>query len=157
MIRFIKQRNIMKKLMAVCLVLVSSLMSANSIAGDKAQLSVTQLKQKIVEINRAQNKVLMHNSSVKDADDLFSLYTDDFVYIHEVYGGEYTRKHLYRNTVKYLKSGGYNRVDDRYTIVNMMTGLNAIAVLREEQDGDRHLAVFEFNGDKVSKITEYWK
>jgi len=121
------------------------------------EASIENLKAQIIAVNKAQNKVLMHDSTVEDAERLFALYSDDFIYIHEVYGGEYSKAHLFSNTLRYLKSGGYNKIEDRYTVVSMIVGLNAVAVQRKEKDGDLHLAVFEFKGDKVSKITEYWK
>jgi hypothetical protein len=132
--------------------------SIYSAAGEKTKLTPIELISRISEINNAQNKVMMLGSTKTDVDDLFSLYTDDFVYIHEVYGGTYTRKHLYKNTMKYLKSGGYKRTTDRYKIINSILGINAIAVERLKIDDNvKHLAVFEFDGSKVSKITEYWK
>ncbi len=127
------------------------------VATEVNESSIENLKAQIIAVNKAQNKVLMHDSTVADAERLFAMYSEDFIYIHEVYGGEYSKAHLYRNTVRYLKSGGYNKVEDRYTVVSMIVGLNAVAVQRKEKDGDLHLAVFEFKGDKVSKITEYWK
>lgn len=42
----------------------------------------------------------------------------------------------------------------------MIPGLNGIAVEREEIHQGvalRHLTVFEFPGDQVSRIIEYWK
>ena len=116
------------------------------------------LIEKVTVVTQAQNKVMMHNSTKSDVDHLFSMYSDDFVYIHEVYGGKYSKENLYNNTVKYLKSGGYNKVEDRYTVVSYLVGLNTVAVQRKEnKNGALHLAVFEFKQDKVSKITEYWK
>ncbi len=132
--------------------------SLQGYASETAELTSAELKSKVVEINNAQNKVMMLGSTTADVDVLFSLYTEDFVYIHEIYGGTYTREHLYNNTVKYLKKGGYKRVDDRYKIIRMIPGLNAVAVERlETDDGAKHLAVFEFEGSKVKKITEYWE
>jgi hypothetical protein len=121
-------------------------------------LSPKELKNKIAEINIAQNQVLMQGSTVADADKLFALYTDDFVYIHEVYGGTYSRDELYKNTIKFLKAGRYTNTKARYKIVSTISGYNGIAVERQEiYQGvtANHLAVFEFRGDKVSKIIEY--
>ena len=120
-------------------------------------LNKSELISKMVLVNKAQNKVMMKGSSVQDVDQLFDLYTDDFIYVHEVYGGEYTKEHLYNNTVKYLQSGGYNKISDRYTVASYIVGVNTIAVQRLANTGILHLAVFEFTGDKIKKITEYWK
>lgn len=145
-----------KKVLFTFTLLVTFISSANTLSA----LSSEELKNKVIAINNAQNKAIRLKTTVADADELFSLYTDDFVYIHEVYGGIYTREDLYNNTVKYIKSGGYTRTDDRYKIISMIPGYNAIAVQREQTYKgitSKHLAVFEFTGDKVSKITEYWK
>ena len=143
----------MKKLVVTILFLLTLPVMAN----EPSELSFAELKAQVVAVTKAQNKMMMRNSTVADADRLFDMYTKDFIYIHEVYGGEYSKAHLYNNTLKYLKSGGYNRDADRYTLINIIVGLNAVAVQRKENDGDLHLAVFEFKGDKVSKIIEYWK
>lgn len=120
-------------------------------------LNQQQLIQRVEQINELQNKVLMKGSTTKDADTLFAQYTDDFIYVHEVYGGTYSRKGLFKNTIKYLKEGKYQMTTPRYQVIQTMTGLNAISVLRKQDDGEIHLSVFEFRGSKVSKIIEYWR
>lgn len=56
-------------------------------ANENKDLPAEQLKQLLVEINDLQNMVLLQNSTITDLDKLFSRYTDDFEYVHEVYGG----------------------------------------------------------------------
>lgn len=57
-----------------------------------------------------------------------------------------------------MESGQYQLTEGRYEILDVMTGLNAAAVERlEVESGKVHLSVFEFEGSKVSRITEYWK
>ncbi len=124
---------------------------------DNADLTEDQLLTKVEEINAAQNAVMMQGSDTGTVDFLFSQYTDDFVYEHEVYGGTYSRETLYQNTVNYLNRGGYTLTEDRYTILRMIPGGNAVAVERRENGGAIHLSVFEFRGDKVSRIVEYWE
>ncbi len=143
----------MKKFIAlVCFLCIQPV-----IANESKVLSQGELIHQLVLVNSSQNKSMMKNSSVQDVDKLFSLYTDDFTYVHEAYGGVYSKNHLYNNTVKYLNSGGYNKIADRYTIVNYIVGLNTIAVQRLEDSGKLHLSVFEFKGKKVKTITEYWQ
>jgi len=90
-------------------------------------------------------------------DDLFSLYTDDFVYNHKVNGGTNTKEHLY-NTIKNLKIGRYKGAEGRYSILNVIPGFNAAAVERLEiESGVKHLVMFAFKGLQASKIIEYWK
>jgi hypothetical protein len=123
-------------------------------------LTPDQLRAKVAEITQVQNKVMMAGSTTADIDALFALYTPDFVYVHEAYGGTYTRDHLYGNTVRALSAGRYNGERPRYRVVAMIPGHNGIAVEREEIHqgvAHRHLAVFEFRGDQVSRIIEYWK
>lgn len=137
-----------------------TLVASFSHAADPRVLSQAELKAKLAVVTDVQNKVMMHGSTVADVDALFSLYTNDFVYVHEVYGGIYTRDELYKNTIRALERGSYAMTEPRYTIVSMIPGYNGIAVERQEISkgtAKRHLAVFEFRDDKVSKITEYWK
>ncbi len=121
-----------------------------------------QLIKQIYLINEYQNKLLMRGSTTSDADALFNMYSQEFIYVHEQYGGEYTKQQLYRNTVKYLKEGQYNYTTDRYKIVNIIPGRKSVAVQRlqqassQEDKAEYHLAVFEFEGLKVKRITEFW-
>lgn len=129
-------------------------------AGNDDVLSADALKARVADVTDAQNKAMMRGATVADVDALFSLYTDDFVYIHEAYGGTYTRDRLYGNTVRLLARGVYDKVEPRYTIVSTIPGYNAIAVERQETHKgvtSKHLAVFEFREGKVSSIIEYWK
>lgn len=129
-------------------------------ATDLPSLTADELKARVVEVTDAQNKVMMQGSTAADLDQLFSLYTEDFSYIHEAYGGTYTREELYGNTVRLLQRGIYNKTEPRYTLVSTIPGYNSIAVERQETHEGitaRHLAVFEFHGPKVSRIIEYWK
>ncbi len=122
-------------------------------------LSEEKMMRLLKQVTHLQNKVLRQGSTVADAEALFSMYTPDFTYIHEKYGGTYTREHLYSNTVKFLKQGRYDYQVDRYKIDSTLIGVNTIAVVRTEHFGDehdQHLAVFEFDGDQVRRITEYW-
>lgn len=123
-------------------------------------LTSDELQAKIIAITEAQNKVMMRGSTAADVEALFSLYTPDFTYVHEVYGGVYTRDQLHANTLRALEAGRYNGSEPRYRVTAMIPGHNGIAVEREEiHNGvaNRHLAVFEFRDDKVSRIIEYWK
>jgi hypothetical protein len=146
----------MKSLLLLLVMFVAPVVWAESVD----VLSADELRARVAEVTDAQNKVMLQGSTVTDVDALFSLYTDDFVYIHEAYGGAYTRERLYGNTVRLLERGLYDKAEPRYVIVSTIPGYNAIAVERQETHKgvtSKHLAVFEFRGDKVSKIVEYWK
>ncbi|WP_349745315.1 hypothetical protein [Roseateles cavernae] len=143
------------------LVLILAMLAAPfAQAADSLSLSADELTAKVIEVTHAQNKVMMHGSTVADVDKLFSLYADDFTYIHAAYGGTYTRDELYGNTVRLLKRGIYSKTEPRYTLVSTIPGYNGIAVERQETHKGvtkKHLAVFEFRDAKVAKIIEYWK
>ena len=143
------------------LCLVSACFLAFVVPASELQvLAPEALKAKVVEITEAQNKVLLKGSTPADVDKLFDLYHNDFVYRHEVYGGDYQKDTLYNNTLRLQAMGKYNNTEPRYRILTLIPGHNAIAVERQEKyQGElkSHLAVFEFQGDKVSRIVEYWK
>ena len=126
-------------------------------AQDAVDLSPSQLRDRVEAVNTAQNRVMLRGSTASDVNCLFDLYTEEFTYIHEAYGGTYTRDELYGNTMRYLEAGGYTMDVNRYEILSMIPGRNAVAVERLEDSGNVHLAVFEFDGPKVSRITEYWE
>lgn len=136
------------------------LVMACSEAAEPVVLSVDELKAKIVEITAAQNQVMLRGSTAEDVDKLFALYSDDFVYRHDVYGGNYSKDELYANTMLLLAMGKYDKTEPRYRIINQIPGYNTIAVERQEVHKGvvkNHLAVFEFSQGKVAKVIEYWK
>lgn len=109
-------------------------------------------------------KIFQANSTVKDIDEIFKLFTDDFTYIHPKYGGTYTRKSLYGGYVRNQKNGGYDGSVADVKIINKIIGLNAVVVERiyiekvdgKLKDGERRMTLFEFKNGKISRIFEYW-
>lgn len=109
--------------------------------------------------------VYKQNSTKDDVDNLFNLFTDDFVYIHPKYGGEYSRKDIYEGYLNNQKNGGYNGSVTDMKIRNMIIGLNALVTDRvyfkqtgsgELEEVDPGMTLFEFRDGKISKIFEYW-
>ena len=146
--------------MKLLISVLALLLLANAHATELPVLSAEELTAKVVEITAAQNQVMLQGSTRADVDKLFAYYTDDFVYRHDVYGGNYSKEKLYANTVRLLDMGKYDKTEPRYRIVAQMPGYNAIAVERQEVHNGvvkHHLAVFEFRHDKVTQIIEYWK
>ena len=138
--------------------LIGILLSSASFASDPGELPADRIRALVYSVNEASNRMMQTGSKVEEIDALFAMYSDDFVYIHEAYGGTYTRQELYDNSVRALNAGRYQLKQDRYRVLNVMSGRNAAAVERlEVKSGKVHLSVFEFKGNKVSKITEYWK
>ncbi|WP_444924905.1 hypothetical protein ACJJH9_08150 [Microbulbifer sp. DLAB2-AF] len=126
-------------------------------AGAKTTTSIN-LENVVKAVNEAQNKAMLATASINDLDKLFDMYTDDFVYVHKVYGGTYTRKELYGNAAKYITTKHYKLTEGRYKILRVLPGFGAAAVERlEVASGNIHLSVFEFEGNKISKIIEYWE
>jgi hypothetical protein len=130
----------------------------------QAEPPLTEQQQQIVSLTRqvldAQRIALSNLSSLQAIDALFALYTDDYVYQHEGYGGVYSRAHLYNNSVSFFKQGRYQDDDpDSYQLMSIVPGKQAAAVQRQYK-GDKgpelRLTLFEFRGDKVSRIVEYW-
>ena len=109
-------------------------------------------------------KVFQANSTVKDIDNIFVLFTDDFTYVHPKYGGVYTRESLYKGYVRNQKNGMYNGTISDIKILNKIIGLNAVVAKRvyiEKTDngtkeGETRMTLFEFKNGKISRIFEYW-
>lgn len=110
-------------------------------------------------------KIYQQNSTKADIDNLFGLFTDDFVYVHPKYGGEYSRKDNYEGYINNQKNGHYNGSIADVKIKNMIIGLNALVTdrifLRRVESGefeevDPGMTLFEFRDGKISKIFEYW-
>ncbi|WP_157953859.1 hypothetical protein [Microbulbifer sp. A4B17] len=50
--------------------------------------------------------------------------------------------------------------DTRYKIISIITGYKAVSLERQQTYKgvtSNHLSIFEFEGDQVSRIIEYWK
>lgn len=123
-------------------------------------LTASELVNRVEQINRLQNQSMLKTTTVADVDALYQHYTDDFSYVHPVYGGTYSRQQLYQNHLNNLKAGRYQATTARYRIVSVIAGHNAVAIERQEVHqgvSSNHLSVFEFDGSKVSRIIEYWK
>ncbi|MBO3698012.1 nuclear transport factor 2 family protein [Roseivirga sp. E12] len=109
--------------------------------------------------------VFQSDSSPKDVENIFDLFTPDFVYVHPKYGGTYSRDDLYNGYLRNQKNGGYDGSVTDIIIANMITGLNAVTVTKhfvnKQEDGsskkgEPQMTLFEFKGGKISKIFEYW-
>jgi len=104
---------------------------------------------------KASEDVFKLGSTVADVDALYEFYTDDFEYNHPKYGGIYSRKLLYDNTVKYLKKGAYNDMKKRIT-VKRIVGLDAIVVEQHYEGKTKTtMTIFKFRKDKIYYIEEY--
>ena len=109
-------------------------------------------------------KVFQPNSTLKDIDNIFELFTDDFTYVHPKYGGVYTREDLYNGYKRNQENGGYDGSVIDIKIENRIDGLNAITVskrfIKKENGktviGDKQMALFEFKNGKIFMIKEYW-
>jgi len=105
-------------------------------------------------------KVFQTNSTKKDIDHIFELFTEDFEYVHPKYGGIYTREVLYNSYVQNQKNGGYDGSITDIEILNKIVGLNAVVVekrfIRGENKGKSEMTLFEFKKGKITRIFEYW-
>lgn len=121
-------------------------------------LSPAEIEAAVAKVNAAQNQAMLVSTTAEDVEQLFALYSPNFVYEHAVYGGTYAREQLKANTLRNLAAGRYKLTEGRYQIRRIIPGLRAAAVERLElASGKLHLSVFEFEGDKVQKITEHWR
>ena len=108
--------------------------------------------------------VFQQNSTLKDIDKIFELFTDDFTYVHPNYGGVYTRDELYKGYKRNQGNGGYDGSVVDIKIQNIIYGLNAITVSKRfitKENGkmverDEQMALFEFKNGKIFMIKEYW-
>ncbi len=109
-------------------------------------------------------KAFQANSTKKDIDTIFDLFTNDFTYIHPKHGGTYSRQKLYEGYIRNQEKGSYDGSVVDIKVVNMIKGLNAVVVERKyinkiengTQDGEYQMTLFEFDNGKISKIIEYW-
>lgn len=119
-------------------------------------VSKEELEKIYTAYKAAQDQLFSANGSQAAVDKLYEFYTDDFIYNHPAYGGNYTRKHLYENTVKFMKAGRYMNSRKRETL-NIIYGLNAICIEQRYEGEDKTtMTLFKFRKDKIYYIEEYW-
>lgn len=121
------------------------LLSTNLTAGSKKETITSE--EKIALVNLFFDVV----KKQEDIERKFKKVTDDFVYIHEGYGGEYSRQDLYKGFVRNFKAGRYED-NDPIKILNAIHGLNIVMVKRDVDKA----TLFEFRGKKIARIKEFW-
>ncbi|WIV96287.1 hypothetical protein [Kinneretia aquatilis] len=123
------------------------------------ELPPAELEAAVNTINEAQNRAMRASSSAQDVEQLFAQhYAPQFVYVHPAYGGSYSREQLRVNTLRNLRAGRYKDEQGRYQIRRIIPGSGAAAVERLElSSGQLHLSLFEFEGAKLVKLTEFWR
>lgn len=125
------------------------------------QDSLISVVDKYYELNL---KIFQPNSTVSDVDMLFGIFTEDFVYVHPAYGGEYTREDLYSGYVRNQNNGAFNGSVVDIEILNKIAGLNAVVTQKrfiemtdgKLENGKPEMTLFEFKNGKISRIFEYW-
>lgn len=109
-------------------------------------------------------KIFREDSDIKDVDRLFQLFSNDFTYVHENYGGVYSREDLYKGYIRNLNQGDYDGSIYDIQVFLIISGKDALAVSKRfvsqenpaPQLDDGEMAVFEFKDGQISRITEYW-
>jgi hypothetical protein len=109
-------------------------------------------------------KVFQVNSKPSDIDNIFSLFTEDFTYMHPKYGGAYSRENLYNGYIRNQKNGSYNGSIIHIKIVNKIVGTNALVIEKRfvkktengMKEGESEMTLFEFRKGKIFRIFEYW-
>ncbi|WP_102798125.1 hypothetical protein [Bowmanella denitrificans] len=146
------------------LLLLTLLVSQATYAEPAGQPGLSPQQQHILKLTQdvlnAQRTAYSNLSSLAAIDALFALYTDDYIYQHEGYGGIYSRQTLYNNSVSFFKQGRYQDDEpDSYRLIHIIPGKQAAAVQRayhSDSGTELRLTLFAFKGDKVSRIVEYW-
>lgn len=147
-----------KIITTLTLVLFISYKSLGQNITEKHKDSLNSVFQKYYNLNL---KVFQSNSTIKDIDNIFKLFTDDFIYVHPKYGGTYTKENLYNGYIRNQKKGDYNGEIVAIEVQNTIIGLNVAMVQRvyklknNKKDAPR-VTLFEFRKGKISKIFEYW-
>lgn len=105
---------------------------------------------------QAKNSVFRKGSTPEDVDKLYAFYTADFIYDHPGYGGEYSREHLYTNTLRFQKQGRY--ADNKPRILKrVLFGKSSLVVEEENADTKKiYICIIKFKKDKIYYIEELW-
>lgn len=153
----------MTKLLSIILITISTNIT-HSFAQEATVAHKDSLNAIVDQYYKLNLKIFQSSSEVKDIDNVFKLFTDDFTYTHPKYGGLYTREVLYNGYVRNQKNGGYDGSVMDVRIVNRIVGLNGVVIERQYIEkkngkavaGDPQMTLFEFRDGKISRIFEYW-
>ena len=154
-------KNHLKTVVSLFLMLIITNLAFAQEATKVHKDSLNTLVKKYYDLNI---KIFQANSTVKDIDNVFELFTDDFTYVHPKYGGTYTREDLYNGYVRNQKNGGYNGSVTNIEVLKKITGLNAVVTQKrfiekkkgKLEKGKPQMTLFEFRKGKISRIFEYW-
>ncbi len=160
------QISVFMKKLAPIICTVTILFLSNGASGQNATQSHKDSLQVVVQkYYDLSLEIYKANSTVAVIDELFSLFTEDFVYVHPKYGGTYSRTDLYEGYVRNQKNGAYDGSIVDLRLNNLIAGFNAVATDRtylkkseggELEEVDPGMTLFEFKDGKISKIFEYW-
>ena len=141
------------------LLFTGSLQAQNATPAHKDSLNAV-----VDEYYRLNLAIFQANSTPDQIDQVFELFTDDFVYEHPKYGGTYSRENLYNGYKRNQANGGYDGSVMDVLEYTRITGLNAVVVersyVRREDNGikpgEKQMTLFEFREGKIKRIFEYW-
>lgn len=147
---------------AISLILMVSFHQVN--AQEATSEHKDSLNAVVDEYYRLNVKVFQAGSTRQDIEEIFSLFTDDFEYVHPKYGGTYSRQVLYDGYVRNQRNGGYDGSVVDIRVISRIVGLNAVVtekvfVQKEEGktvEGEQQMTLFEFREGKIARIMEYW-
>lgn len=153
--------NPFKTIFAILILFISVNQAKGQEATQEHKDSLNNVLNKYYELNI---QIFQAGSTVEDIDQLFEIFTDDFTYVHEKYGGVYSREDLYNGYIRNQKNGGYDGNVTNIKVLNKIVGLNGIAVQKvfvtkekkKTTEENKQLAVFEFRNGKILRISEYW-
>lgn len=148
----------------IVFIFLTILTSSNLSAQEATKAHKDSINTVIAKYYDLHTKMFQAGSTVKDVDNAFDLFTDDFTYIHAKFDGYYTRESLYESALRNLNNGSYDGRVTGYNIHNKIIGLNAATVQKrfvEKKDGnivesELQMTLFEFKDGKISRIIEYW-
>ena len=154
--------NVMKGLVFIFLL---AALAPGRMLGQQGEATSRDLMDGIIsEYYELNLRVFRENSEVGDIERIFTLFTNDFTYIHPRYGGTYSRETLYDGYLRNLQEGNYDGSITNIKIHNRIFGLNAVAVQKsfvEKNEGgiiekNPEMTLFEFRDGKICRITEFW-
>lgn len=124
------------------------------------------LKNVIRKYYAAELKVLQSYSEETDINALFELFSEGFEFEHPKENIKMTKQEYLQKYLDNKKDGVFNSSVANLKIKGMLPGLNSLAVdrayLQRPSEGAEPvempscMSLFEFEGEKISKIVSYW-
>lgn len=132
-----------------------------SIASANGTLSRKAIENKVTEWAELQSKMFSKQATVKDAKELFKMYSNDFT-LEQGENTVYNKKQLLKYRTKHIKRNNYHGKVEKKVLKTSVGGnvafvewIKVDAETKEQVGDETYSTLIEFDGNQIKHIKEY--